>query len=83
MKKSIWDHSYTTLRKELKKIRKQADLTQVELAEKLEKHQSHVAKYELGERNLDYIEVINVCVICGVAPEEFMKKFRSLTKDSK
>ena len=83
MKKSIWDYSYITLRKELKNIRKQADLTQSQLAVLLEKHQSHVAKYELGERNLDYIEVIKVCTICGVVPEEFMKKFRSLTKDNK
>jgi hypothetical protein len=42
-----------------------------------------VAKYELGERNLDYIEVINVCTFCAVEPEEFMREFRALTKDKK
>ena len=78
MKKSIWDHNYTVLRKELKSIRQKANLTQTQLAVLLEKHQSHVAKYELGDRNLDYLEVINVCNLCAVVPEDFMKTFRKL-----
>ena len=80
MNKSIWKHNYKVLRNELKRIRKNAGLTQVQLAKLLEKNQSHVAKYELGERSLDYLEVINVCNLCGVVPEEFMKAFRKLIK---
>ncbi len=83
MKKSIWDHNYTVLRKELKSIRKKAGLTQAQLAQLLEKNQSHVAKYELGDRNLDYLEVINVCNLCGVVPEDFMKAFRLLIEQKK
>lgn len=78
MKKTIWEHNYKVLREELKRIRKDAGFTQVQLAVLLEKHQSHVAKYELGERNLDYLEVINVCNLCDVIPEDFMKAFRKL-----
>ena len=78
MKKSIWEDSYTKLRKELKKIRKKTGLTQIQLAEKLEKPQSYVSKYEIGDRNLDFIEVLNVCKACDVKPEDFMKKFRML-----
>ena len=78
MKKSIWKHNYKVLREELKKIRKSEGFTQAQLAELLERNQSHVAKYELGERNLDYLEVINVCNLCGVIPEDFMKSFRKL-----
>ena len=83
MKKSIWKHNYKVLREELKRIRNDAGLTQLQLAVLLEKNQSHVAKYELGERNLDYLEVIHVCNLCEVAPEEFMKSFRMLIDKSK
>lgn len=73
MKKSIWDDSYKNLRKELKKIRKKAGLTQVQLADLLEKPQSYVSKYEIGDRNLDLIEFINVCKACNEKPEKLMK----------
>jgi len=83
MNKSIWKHNYKVLRKELKRIRNDAGLTQNQLANLLKKSQSHVAKYELGERNLDYLEVINVCNLCGVVPEDFMKSFRLLIDKEK
>jgi transcriptional regulator with XRE-family HTH domain len=78
MKKSIWEESYTKLRKELRKIRKQAGLTQTQLSEKLGKPQSYVSKYEIGDKNLDFIEVIHVCNACELKPEEFTKKIRVL-----
>ena len=74
MKKSIWDLSHSLLRKELKKIRKKAGFTQTQLAEKLDKPQSYVSKYEIGDRNLDFIEVIYVCKACKVSAEMLIKK---------
>lgn len=74
MKKSIWDESHIKLRNELKKIRKDAGLTQKQLSEKLEKPQSYVSKYEIGDRNLDFIEVIQVCIACKKYPDELLKK---------
>ena len=41
--------------------RKAAGLTQYELAEKLGKPQSFVAKYEAGERRSDVVEFIAIC----------------------
>ncbi|MCB0744680.1 MAG: helix-turn-helix transcriptional regulator [Ignavibacteriae bacterium] len=76
MKKSIWDDHYSKLRKELKKIRKRAGLTQIQLAEKLEKPQSYVSKYEIGDRNLDFIEVIYVCNACNENPENLLNMFK-------
>jgi len=78
MKNSIWEESYNKLRKELKHIRKKAGLSQIQLAEKLDKPQSYVSKYEIGDRNLDFIEVINVCNQCGIVPEDFTKTIRKL-----
>ena len=40
--------------------RKRAGLTQQELADRLRKPQSFVAKYENGERRLDVIEFIEI-----------------------
>lgn len=42
------------------KARKEAGLTQQELADKINRPQSFVAKYEGGERRLDLIELIEI-----------------------
>lgn len=42
------------------KARKDAGLTQQELADKIKRPQSFVAKYERGERRLDLIELIEI-----------------------
>lgn len=78
MKKSIWEESYNLLRRELRKIRKDAGLTQFQLAQKLEKNQSYVSKYEIGDRNLDFIEVIYVCKACNEQPDDFMLRISRL-----
>lgn len=41
--------------------RQEAALTQTELAQRLGKPQSYVAKYEGGERRLDVVEFLAVC----------------------
>lgn len=55
-------------------MRLEAGLTQFELAEKLDKPQSFVAKYEGGDRNLDFVEVLNVCKACNINPVSFVEK---------
>lgn len=59
----------------LKKIRKQAGLTQSELACKLNRPQSYVSKYESGERNLDLIELRDVCLAVNFSLFDFIKLF--------
>lgn len=60
MKKSIYTKRYGLLRAQLAKARKEARLTQQQLAERLGKPQSFVAKYENGERRLDVIEFLTI-----------------------
>lgn len=55
--------------------RKKAGLTQRELAAKLRKPQSFIAKYEGGERRVDVIEFIAICRAIGANP---VKLIRSL-----
>lgn len=74
MKKSIWHESYEVLYSQLRQARKDAGLTQRQLSEILNKPQSYVSKYETGERNLDFIEVLQICDACGFAVENLIQK---------
>ena len=62
---NAWDPKRQQVRDFLKKLRKNAGLTQTQLAQMLDKPQSYVSKYELGERKLDFVETIEVCEACG------------------
>lgn len=73
MKKSVWQPNYIFLREQLKNIRHEAKMSQRDLALLMKKPHSYVAKYETGERNLDFFEVIEVCLLCGVKPRNFLK----------
>ena len=47
-------------------------VTQTELSEKLDRHQSFVSKYENGERRLDIAEVIDICRALGANPHDLI-----------
>ena len=63
MPKSIHTDKYTQFCELLIKYRNESSLTQTQLAEKLGKPQSFVSKYEIGERRLDFIEVLELAEI--------------------
>lgn len=50
----------------LRKIRKDAGMSQEDLAEALGKPQSFISKYESGERKLDILEVREICQHLGI-----------------
>lgn len=56
--------------------RKKAGLTQHELAERLKKPQSFVAKYEGGERRLDVIEFLAITQAIGADPIRILRALR-------
>ena len=55
------------------KARKSAGLTQRELAKRLHKPQSFVAKYEGGERRVDVLEFIEICKAIEVDPNKLLR----------
>ena len=59
------------------KARKGAGLTQRELADRLHKPQSFVAKYEGGERRIDVVEFLTVCQAMGVDPAKLLKALKN------
>ena len=54
---SIHDPRYRIIITELTKLRESKNMTQVQLATSLKKHQSYIAKVENLERRLDLIEL--------------------------
>jgi transcriptional regulator with XRE-family HTH domain len=55
------------------KARKSAGLSQQELARRLHKPQSFVAKYEGGERRVDVVEFVTICKAIGTDPAKLFK----------
>jgi len=60
--------------------RKQAGLTQVQLAEKLGSgwHQSTVASMENGQRKIDVLEFLKLSEVIGFDPAELLKLVASV-----
>lgn len=61
------------MRELLAGAREQAGLTQTELATKLGRPQSFVAKYEGGERRLDVVEFLEVTTALGADPVAILR----------
>ena len=60
MTQSAFSRQYGRFRTALVDARKNAGLTQAELAKKLQRPQSLVSKYERGGRRLDVVEFLDV-----------------------
>ena len=61
MEKSVFTHEYRVLLRLFRETREAANLTQVQLAEKLGQSQSFVSKCERGERRLDMVQLRTIC----------------------
>ncbi|MEH6417082.1 helix-turn-helix domain-containing protein [Pseudomonas sp. CGJS7] len=71
---------YLRLRQLLVEARERAGLTQTQVAEKLQRAQSFVSKYELGERRLDVIDFMHVCASLGVDPGDVIRQIAKSRK---
>ncbi len=66
-----WGRQQVAFQRAIRRVRKEAGLTQVQMARKLAKPQSYVSKYECGERKLDYLEVKEICACCNITITDF------------
>jgi transcriptional regulator with XRE-family HTH domain len=62
------------LRNALRDARLSAGLRQIDVAEQLGKPQSFIAKIESGERKIDLIDVLNVCAVVKLNPEQLIDR---------
>lgn len=65
---------YRRLVAALIKARKDAGLTQTEVARRIGQRQTFVSKYELGERRLDVAEYIEISRAIGADPYGLMRE---------
>jgi len=65
---------YDQFQAALIEARQNYGLTQQEVASRIGKPQSHVSKYESGERRLDVVEFLGVCKVLGADPASILKK---------
>jgi transcriptional regulator with XRE-family HTH domain len=75
MAKSIYSAGQERLQQLLRAVRLEADLTQMDLATRLQKPQSFVSKYESGERRLDLIELQQICTALEIDLVQFVRRF--------
>ena len=68
MPKSIYDDEYRRLIDALRQARANSGLTQQQVADRLGRPQSFVAKIEGFERRLDIVEFIHLCRAIGAEP---------------
>jgi transcriptional regulator with XRE-family HTH domain len=80
MKKKIYIAQRSRLVSLLREIRIEAGLTQAELAERIERDQTFVSKYESGQRRLDVLELREICQSVGTTLEEFVKRLEKALK---
>ncbi len=76
MPKTIHTERHRELRSLLVRERKAHGLTQPQVAKKLGKPPSYVAKYELGERRLDILEYLDVATAIGFDPCDLLHILR-------
>lgn len=67
----------------LKETRLKKDITQVDLAKKLGVPQSFVSKYESGERQLDILELRQICQHIGISFESFIRQLEEKINEAK
>jgi DNA-binding transcriptional regulator YiaG len=75
--KSVFTAKYDRFRKRLVSARKVRALTQREVAERLDRPQSFVSKYERGERRLDVVEFLEVAKAIDTDPFKLLRELDS------
>ncbi len=61
----------------LREIRLDAGLKQADLAKRLHRNQTYVSKYELGERRLDLLDLLEVCRALGISLQSFTRRLEA------
>ncbi|WP_340317914.1 helix-turn-helix domain-containing protein [Rhizorhabdus argentea] len=73
MAKSQHTAEHTVLMNVLVRAREKCGFTQTQLAKALGKHQSFIAKIEVGERRLDVLEFCAISRALGIEPVALME----------
>ncbi|MBI2340689.1 MAG: helix-turn-helix transcriptional regulator [Deltaproteobacteria bacterium] len=72
MRKTIHSRMGDLVRRKIVEIRSRAGFTQRDLAKKLGREHSFVARIEQGERRVDIVELYLICKACKASPEKMI-----------
>lgn len=76
MPNSMHSQKYQIFREMLVDARLKTGLTQVQVAEKINKPQSYVSKYERGERRLDFTEFVELAIVFEMNIATFIEQYK-------
>lgn len=79
MPKTLGDQRHDELIRYLIEKRGEADMKQVELAERMKVYQSFIARLESGQRRVDVIELIKLGEVLGFDPVEIVAKLAKMS----
>ena len=77
MRKSVHTKAQQAFSRVLTEARKKSGLTQAEVADRLGKPQSFVAKIEAGERRIDVVELLAISSALNVEPEKLISALKN------
>ena len=80
MAKSLHTPEYEHFRSILVRAREKVGLTQAEVAARLGRPQSFVAKYEGNERRLDIIELLQLCAALDIDPHSVISEMQARSR---
>ena len=87
MDKAIYSKQGTCLRETIVELRRDAGLTQRQLAVKLNRAHNMIGRLELGERRLDLVEFFWLCKACGAdsaaVAQKLMRKLENIQSPGK
>lgn len=66
----------------LRRFRRLAGLTQIQLAQKIGETQTFVSKCERGERRIDVVELLGFCEAFGLPLKKFVAAFEQAVESS-
>ncbi len=75
MAKSVYTRDYRVFLKQLRAAREASGLTQREVADRLGRSQSFVAKCEQGHNRVDVAQLVEFCRALGVPLVRFMEDY--------
>jgi transcriptional regulator with XRE-family HTH domain len=73
MARTFASKRHTALVDFLRKKREDAGLTQVQVADRLDRYQSYVTDYERGQKRIDAVELVSIAEAIGFDPIEAIR----------
>ena len=77
----IHDPRYQRMAKMLAELRQARGMLQTDLADRLQRPQAYVSRYETGNRRLDVVEFFDVLRALDVEPREAADRLYKIFKD--